>query len=173
MTEAGLATAANIAEILGALVVVGGVVFAIIQIRQFRRQRLEIACLELARSFQNIEFSRAHTLLLALPERVSPAELRQRHHDAEALAMLASTTFETIGVLVHHRMLPIALVDDLMGGTVVALWRKLEAWVESIRHEQGRRETHEWFQWLAEQLERRHASLPAQPAYEQHRGWRA
>ncbi|NIW35420.1 MAG: hypothetical protein GWN32_02370 [Gemmatimonadetes bacterium] len=35
-----LATLANLAEILGAIVVIGGVVFAVIQIRLFRRQRL-------------------------------------------------------------------------------------------------------------------------------------
>ena len=56
-----LNTLANLAEILGAVVVVGGVAFAVIQIRQFRRQRLEVASIELVRSFQSPEFTRALT----------------------------------------------------------------------------------------------------------------
>ena len=76
--DQSLATLANLAEILGAIVVIGGVVFAVIQIRQFRRQRLEVAAIELVRSFQSPEFTRAFTLVLELPVGLSAAELRQR-----------------------------------------------------------------------------------------------
>jgi hypothetical protein len=64
--DANLETLANFAEILGAIVVIGGVAFAVIQIRQFRRQRLEVASIELVRSFHSPEFTRAHTFLLTL-----------------------------------------------------------------------------------------------------------
>ena len=45
--DSNLSTLADVAEILGALVVIGGVAFALIQIHQFRRQRLEVASIEL------------------------------------------------------------------------------------------------------------------------------
>jgi hypothetical protein len=168
---AGLDTLANLAEILGALVVIGGVGFAIIQIRQFRRQRLEAASIELVRSFQSPEFTRAFTFVQGLPERIPAPELRQRSAEAETLAMLLSTTFESIGVMVHRRILPLAIVEDLMGGTIVSFWRKLEAWVQTCREEQQRSDLHEWFQWLNDQLARR-ASASVQPAHIEHRGWR-
>lgn len=171
--DVNLDTLANLAEILGAVVVIGGVVFAVIQIRQFRRQRLEAASIELVRSFQSPEFTRALTFLLALPDGASAAELRERSGDAEALAMLVSTTFESIGVMVHHRILPIAIVEELMGGTVVTLWAKLEAWAKMLREEHNRSDTHEWFQWLAERLAQRAVSDTPQPAYAKYRHWKA
>jgi hypothetical protein len=171
--DANLETLANFAEILGAIVVVGGVAFAVIQIRQFRRQRLEIASIELVRSFQSPEFTRAHTFLLTLPNGVSAEELRQRSGDAEAFAMVVSTTFESIGVMVYRRILPIDIVDELMGGTIVSFWGKLDKWIETLREEQGRDDTHEWFQWLAAQLARRSPHGVSQPAYVEHLHWKA
>jgi hypothetical protein len=171
--DANLSTLADLAEILGAIVVIGGVAFAAIQIHQFRRQRLEVASIELVRSFQSPEFTKAHTFVLALPDGTSAEELRQRSGDAEALAMVVSTTFESVGVMVYRRILPIAIVEELMGGTVVSFWGKLEAWIKALREEQNRSDTHEWFQWLAEQLARRATSGSSQPAYLQHRNWRA
>jgi hypothetical protein len=170
--DSNLSTLADVAEILGALVVIGGVAFALIQIHQFRRQRLEVASIELVRSFQSPEFNRAHAFFLTIPVGTSAEALRERE-DAEALAMVVSTTFESIGVMVHRRILPIEVVQDLMGGTVVSFWGKLEKWVETLRKEQGRADTHEWFQWLAEQLARRAQAEPSRPAYEEHRNWRA
>jgi len=169
--NAGLETLANLAEILGAIVVIGGVAFAIIQIRQFRRQRLEAASIELVRSFQSPEFTRAFTFVQGLPERISASELRQRGAEAETLAMLVSTTFESIGVMVYRRILPLAIVEELMGGTIVSFWGKLENWIETCRDEQQRNDLHEWFQWLNDQLGHR-ASTPVQPAHIEHRGWR-
>ena len=163
---------ANLAEILSAIIVLGGVAFAVIQIRQFRRQRLESASVELVRSFQSADFNRAFTLLLDLPEGSSASELRQRGADTETQAMILSTTFESIGVLVYNRILPLEIVEQLIGGTVVSFWEKLRGWVTTLREEQGRADTHEWFQWLAEQLQRRSASQSSPPAYEAHRQWR-
>jgi hypothetical protein len=171
--SSNLGTLADLAEILGAIVVIGGVAFALIQVHQFRRQRVEVASIELVRSFQSPEFSKAHTFLLTLPDGASAEELRRRRADAEALAMVASTAFESIGVMVYRRILPITIVEELMGGTVVSFWGKLEAWIKALREEQGRDDTHEWFQWLAEQLARRAGSGSPQPAYVEHRHWRA
>lgn len=42
---ADLSTIANIAEIFGALTIIGGVVFAVIQIREIRVQRRQMAAL--------------------------------------------------------------------------------------------------------------------------------
>jgi hypothetical protein len=167
-----LATLADLAEILGAAFVIGGVVFAIIQIRQFRRQRLEIAAIELARSFQNAEFTRAHTFVLGLPDPIDASTLRAQSPEAESLAMVVSITFESVGVMVFHRVVPIQIVDELMGGTVRSCWHKLSPWIDEIRAEQQRPEMHEWFQWLADQLEKRAQAGVGAPAYEAQRDWK-
>ncbi len=46
-----LQSLANIAEILGVLIVIGGMCSAMLQMRQFRQQRRELAVIELFRSF--------------------------------------------------------------------------------------------------------------------------
>lgn len=171
--EQDLNTLANLAEIIGAIVVIGGVVFAVIQIRQLRRQRLESASIELVRSFHSAEFTRAFTFLFKLPDISSGKELRAAHPDAEVHAMAVSTTIESMGVLVYRRILPMKVTEDLMSGTVMMLWAKLEPWVHDLRREQGQDQLHEWFEWLAGQFARRAAKNPTQPAYLRHKEWKA
>ena len=129
--------------------------------------------MELVRSFQSPEFARAYSFFLALPTGTSAEELRQRSGDAEAFAMVVSTTFESIGVMVYRRILPIEIVEELMGGTIVSFWGKLEAWIETLREEQNRLDAHAWFQWLAAQLAQREQQGSSQPAYVEHLHWRA
>ena len=79
------------------------------------------------------------------------------------------TTFEAMGVLVHRRIAPLPLVQDLVGGFAVVTWHRLKPWITELRVEQSNPSDSEWFQWLAEQLEKRRAEK--MPAYVQHRGW--
>ena len=51
---------ANIAEIVGALIVIGGLFFALMQMRQIRQQRRELAAIEMFRFFGNPDFTRAY-----------------------------------------------------------------------------------------------------------------
>ena len=57
-----LSTLANMAEIFGAVVVVGGLVFAVVQMHHYREQRRETAAIELLRSFQLKELVRSFLL---------------------------------------------------------------------------------------------------------------
>jgi hypothetical protein len=53
----------------------------------------------------------------------------------------------------------------------VVLWRKLDAWIGTVRAEQSQPSWAEWFQWLAEIVQSR--KNEARPAYIAHRGWTA
>jgi hypothetical protein len=167
-----LATLANLAEILGAIIVIGGVVFAVIQIRLFRRQRLEAAAIEVIRSWQSPEFTRAFTVIQALPDGISAAKLRAHSPDCETMAMIMGNTFESFGVMVYRRIVPLALVDELLGGAVVLLWRKLAPWVEELRKDQSRETVYEWFQWLAERLQEQPGFDTLAGAHVKHRDWK-
>jgi hypothetical protein len=59
MFEVDLQSLANIAEIFGALLIIIGVLFALVEIRHLRRQRRETAAMEIMRAFQSPEFTRA------------------------------------------------------------------------------------------------------------------
>lgn len=167
-----LATLANVAELIGAAVVVGGVAFAIVEIRNFQRQRLEAAAMELMRAWQSPDFTRAFTVIQALPDDRSAAELRAHGAGAESQAMVIGNTFESIGVMAYRRIVPLVIVNELMGGAVVYLWRKLERWTLESRAEQSRDNIYEWFQWLAERLQELPDFGTAPPAHVARRDWK-
>ena len=162
---------ANLAEILGVLIVVGGIGFAVVQLRQTRQQRRELAAIELFRSFGNPQFAEAFRSVLDLPEGLSRKELRATYPDAEIHAMLIATTMENIGVMTYQRIVPFLVVKNLVGSCTGLLWRKLGTWTNDLRGEYDDATTFEWFQWLAMQLDE-NGGTGKRPAYEAFNGWR-
>jgi hypothetical protein len=167
-----LQTLANLAEVIGGVTVVGGVAFGLLQLREFRLQRSASAAIELIQSIQGPAWSAAIGRVQQLPDRVSAAELRQRGADFEDAALMVGVTFETIGLVTFRRVVPFSIVQDLVGGLTVVMWRKLSAWTEEVRKEQGQVTWLEWFQWLAERLEEHGTARGGAPAYRAFTGWR-
>ncbi len=165
-----LDTLANVAEIIGAVIVIGGLIFAVLQMRQTRQQRRELAAIELFRFFGNARFTAAYKRILLLPEGQSSDEIQGQGPELEDAAMLISATMESIGVMTFQRIVPFMVVYNLIGASCPALWRKLSPWVEMIREEQNEPAVFEWFQWLADRLEHSHA-LDTEPAYVAHKQW--
>ncbi|HQR49974.1 MAG TPA: hypothetical protein PL152_11595 [Steroidobacteraceae bacterium] len=164
-----LATVVDVSQIVAALTVVGGTLFAVLQLREIKQQRQEAAALDLLRAFMGPEFAEAMAIVTSLPDGLTVDGLRRAGPDAEKAATLMCTTFEAMGVLVHRRIAPLSLVQDIAGGIILVTWRRLEPWLTELRIEQGNPSDSEWFQWLAEQLERR--KTEKQPAYLLHREW--
>lgn len=167
-----LTTLANIVEILGGLTIVGGAVFAVVQIREFRVQRREAVTVELIRSFQAPQLAHAINLIRELPDGVSAEELRFKGPEYEGAAIMISTTYETIAFLVFREMASFGMVRELTGGLAVVMWRKLARWMDTVRQEQAQPSWAEWFQWLAKQLARDDEEKEAHPAYERFADWR-
>ncbi len=167
-----LESLANLAEIFGALLVIGGMVLGVIEIRNYRTQRQETAAMEIMRAFQSPEFTRAIQLVMEYegdsrdccdPE-VSPELLKA--------VMLISTTLESIGLMVYRRSVPFSLVQQLMGGTIQACWSVLSSYVDRVRKNAGRDSLYEWFQWLAERLEAHPEYRDDEGAYVKYRDWK-
>lgn len=165
-----LSRLANIAEIVGALIVIGGLFFAILQMRQIRQQRRELAAIELFRFFGNPNFADAYQRVLNLPDNLTAEQIRNSSSNTEEAAMLIGTTMENIGVMTFQRIVPFAVVNNLIGVSTIVLWRKLENWTEALRNELDNPSAFEWFQWLAERLEQ-HGPANHAPAYEMHKDW--
>jgi len=161
---------ANIAEIIGAIIVVGGLIFAVLQMRQTRQQRRELAAIELFRFFGNPRFAAAYKQVLRMSSEMSTAEIEKDANGLGNAAMLISTTMESIGVMTFQRIVPFVVVKNLIGSSVPELWRKLAPWIKNLREEQGFPELFEWFQWMAERIEQDPSSNDA-PAYVAHKNW--
>jgi hypothetical protein len=165
-----LSMLANMAEILGVIIVIGGLYFAVLQMRQIRQQRRELAAIELFRFFGNPKFTQAYQIVLHLPDGLSAGEIRSKQANLEDAVMLISSTMENIGVMTFQRIVPFVIVNNLVGSSVIILWRKLENWAIALRDELGDEAAFEWFQWLAERLEDYQPRDP-RPAYEAHTDW--
>ena len=89
----------------------------------------------------------------------------------EEAAGTVMMTFETLGALVHSRVVPIDLVDHVIGGFLRESWRRLEPYVKWKRAAIGSARWGEWYQWLFEHL----AVNPRrqQGAYEVFRDWKS
>jgi len=83
--------------------------------------------------------------------------------------MAAVLTFESIGVMVFRGIVPLEMLDELLGGVCVESWRRLEDYSDDSRVEPNHKAMSEWFRWIAERLEEQHARNGQKVAYEQHR----
>lgn len=165
-----LSSIADLAEIIGVIIVVGGLVFAVLQMRQTRQQRRELAAIELFRFFGNARFSAAYKSIMYLPEGTTAEKIRAGNGKLDDAAMLISATMENIGVMTYQRIVPFAVVNNLIGSSAIILWRKLQPWAEALREELDDPYAFEWFQWLAERLDE-NDTMQILPAYEAHKAW--
>jgi hypothetical protein len=161
---------ANYADIIGTVTVVGGLAFALIQLSEYRKQRRDVIAAELMRTFYSVDLADAVTLVRSLPDHCPADELRQRGPQYERAAIIVNTSFETMGLLVFRRIADYGLVEQLAGGMVTVLWRKLDVWVSSVRAEQDQPSWAEWFEWLARLAASR--KNEAQPAYVAYKDWK-
>jgi hypothetical protein len=160
---------ADYADIISALAVIGGIAFGLIQLSEYRKQRRNAIAAEIMRTFYSVDLADAVTLVRRLPDHCPASELRRRGPEFERAAVIINTSFETMGLLVFRRIADYDIVEQLAGGMVGMLWRKLDVWIATIREEQSQPTWAEWFQWLAELSAPRKDFKP--PAHEAHKGW--
>src|SRR5205807_9660140 len=132
----------TIANSVNAIAVTAGVIFAAVQITQYRQRRHRDAMLELVRSFQSPAFTRALRRVLSLPDGADAVKIREvLGPDGEDAVYLVSLTWESLGVLVFRRDVTLALVDDFFSGPLVISWQPLkvysEEWLRTLYRDTG------------------------------------
>jgi len=159
----------TLANLINAIAVTAGVIFAATQIRDYRRQRKRDSMLSLVRSFQSPAFAKGLRRLIELPDNASSDQIREiLGTEGEDLIVHVTATWETIGVLLFHGELTIDIIDDFFSGPILISWRKLLPYTTDIRQQYQRDTWSEWFQWLAERMMERESTAPAVPAYIAH-----
>lgn len=137
---------------------------------EFRRGRRYQAAADLCREFTKPDMARSVTLLKSLPDGLSSKDMQALGPEYEEAALIIGMTFETMGLLVHKNIASFQIVQELTGGLLLMMWRKIERWAKDTREEQNTQRFGEWVQWLAERMEECESELV--PAYSKHADWK-
>lgn len=144
-------TTLDVVAIAPLLAVAVALVFGTLTIRQWQATRQLTAAAELVHTMQTPEFTKAIRCIMDLPVG-GDAKTLQEDRDVMAAFYTTIHVFESLGVLVFHRLLPLHLVDHLCGGYVRSSWKRLQPLVLALRKTHGAT-IGEWYQWLADRIE--------------------
>jgi hypothetical protein len=159
-------------QIIETIAVIVGIIFAILQIRLYIRNKRREAAIELLHSFQSPSFAKALNLVYNLPDGLSKQKVEERLGNEFHLVYALMTTWESLGILVYLGEVDLDLIDHFFSGPITISWHKLEGHIKGERSLLGRDTIEEWFQWLYERLSERESKIPPQPAYIAHRFWK-
>ena len=67
--------------------------------------------------------------------------------------------FEGVGVLLHKKLINIALVDDLFSSPIKISWEKMKPIAEGERKQFGRPQIWEWWEYLYNEMQKREQKL--------------
>jgi hypothetical protein len=163
----------TIGNLMNALAVTAGVIFAAIQIRDYRRQQHRDSMSALVRSFQTPSFAHSLRRVSSLPANVTRKQISELlGPDGEDHVYALLTSWEALGILLYRREVTIELVDDFFSGPIVVTWRKLSCYIAEMRRDADRDTYFEWVQWLAERMMEREKQTPPVPAHITHREWK-
>ena len=68
--------------------------------------------------------------------------------------------FEGVGVLLHKKLIDIAVVDDLFSSPIKISWEKLRPIAEGERKQFGRPQIWEWWEYLYNEMQKREKETP-------------
>jgi hypothetical protein len=139
-------------QLVGQVALVVGAAVAVYQLIALRQSQRQEAALRVITGLNTEEFRHAFNAVNDLPLGATAEQVRDAGPAVETAAGTVMMTFETLGVLVHNRVVPIDLVDQVIGGFLRESWRRLENYVAWKRKAIGYARWGEWYQWLFEHL---------------------
>jgi hypothetical protein len=154
---------ANLALTLSFIV---GLIFGIAQVRAAARDRRERLSLEALRSFQTRDFAE---LMNHINTHVMPStrkEMLALPENEQVMFIQFAQEMETLGILVAERLINIDLVDKTLGSFISSSWDKYKPIILGMRESLPDPFLSEYFQWLAERIDRQMREHPRKPFYE-------
>jgi hypothetical protein len=160
-------------QTIGTLVMVSGVIFSLINLRNFQASRKRESAIVMLNSFQTNDFVRGLLLIFDLPDGADTEAIEKLSYEQYISIYMVLGTWERLGILVYRREIALDLVDDAFSGPILQTWQKLAKYSLEFRARIKRETAFEWFQWLAERMAERETTAEAVPAYIAHRNWKA
>jgi hypothetical protein len=166
-------TLSLVLQLVSTTIMIIGVAFGILSIRQYQASRRRESAILVLNSFQTAEFIKGLMTILRLPDDIDPEAIERLPADEYLALYLVIGTWERLGVLVFRREIDIQMVEDAYSGPVIQSWMKLGRYIQTLRDHWQRQSAMEWFQWLAERMIERERGVEPAPAYLSQRNWQA
>ena len=167
-----LSSAAQWAEIIGLITILGAAIYSWFQIRELKKVREGAASLSLAELLQSSDFAAGIIQVIEQPNDLDSWEkFKEYHGDRWPQAFSIMTTWESLGVVVHRGDVSFHLVYDFFSGIIQQHHEKCQPLILSQRRTGGDTRF-EWFTWLAERLaEYDSGEEPPLAAHIQYKDW--
>jgi len=162
-----------IIQLISTTAVILGIIFGILNLRNFQAMRKREAAILMLNSFQTNDFVKGLLLLFDLPNGITKTEVDKLSTDQFLALYMVIGTWERLGILVYRREIELDLVDDAYSGPIIQSWQTLENYIQEFREHIKRDTAFEWFQWLAERMMERETNAQPTPAYIAYRNWKS
>jgi hypothetical protein len=163
MSSEFISVLANLALTLSLIV---AIIFGIAQINAAKKDRRERLTLETLRNFQTREFASMILFVTTTKFPGTYSEWQSRSTEDRELFIQLMQQMESVGILLGDRSIDIELVDKTLGSFVTSSWEKYKPVVFDMREKSGDPYLAEYFQWMAEQIDRRLKENPRLPFFQ-------
>jgi hypothetical protein len=162
MSTEFIALLANLALTLSVIV---AVIFGIVQVKSGNRDRHERLTLETLRNFQTREFAELinYTTITKFPNTYE--EWRSFPNEDQIKFIQLAQQMEALGILLADKLIDIDLVDKTLGSFVTTCWLKYKPIFFILREKNSDPFLAEYFQWIAELIDKRMKENPRAPFY--------
>jgi hypothetical protein len=161
MNHEFVALLANLALALSFIV---GLIFGIAQVKAAARDRRERLTLEALRNFQTREFAELIFYIVNNKMPANQKEMETLPANDRIMFIQFAQQMESLGILVAEKLINIDLVDKTLGSLVTTAWDKYKIIFLTMRDRDPF--IGEYFQWLAESIDKRLKENPRRPFYE-------
>lgn len=157
---------ANIALTMSFIV---ALIFGVAQVNAASRDRRERLTIETLRNYQTAEFAQLAIYINThrLPKNYK--EMQALPIDEQVMLFQFAQQMESLGILVADKVIDIDLVDKTLGSYVMTTWKKYKVMFTTMREELPDPFLGEYFQWLAEVIDKRMKEDPRQPYFVDHK----
>lgn len=153
----------TLSVVVAAASVLVGVLFALMQLRDFVRTRQTDLVMRLYSTYGSREFQEAWVETLRLEFKDYNDYLRKYGATSPkpvyTSVNMVANFFEGIGILLRRRFVDIDLVDDLFSSDIMITWHKMKPIVEGWRRQFNRPQMSEWFEYLHSEMEKREEKM--------------
>ena len=166
MTNELITLIANLALTLSFIV---ALIFGVAQVQAAARDRRERLTLETLRNFQTREFAELAIYISGHDLPSSREEMSALPLNEQAFLFQFAQEMESLGILVAEGLINLDLVDKTLGSFVTTSWEKYKTMFLNIRENQPDPFLGEYFQWLAEKINKQMRDNPRRPFFETNR----